>query len=208
MLSSESRSPDHCRTMTGVTDLPAPMLPHGPARAPFTSSDWIYELQFPGTRCMARVEAGMAGDPARVLLRTADGEHATARFPAIVRGLAALAGGPHVLDGIASTLHRHDAAVAASTAALCVTDLLLHDSEDITRLPLVARKARLRELLQDSDPGVLLAAGGLPADAGLLHAMLATGMDGVAVLAKRKDSAYRPGTSSTDWALVDTGASQ
>jgi bifunctional non-homologous end joining protein LigD len=188
-----------------MTDLPAPMLPGGPARAPFTSPEWLYELQFAGTRCMAWVAAGAPGDPARVRLRAADGQDATGKFPDIVRGLAALPGGPHLLDGTASALHGPEYG-SGSPAALCVSDLLVHDGEDVTRQPMMARKARLHELLQGADPRVLLAAGSLPADAGLLHAMLAVGQDVAAVIAKRKASLYRPATRSTDWVLLDTGA--
>jgi bifunctional non-homologous end joining protein LigD len=191
--------------MTRVNDLPAPMQPEGPARAPFTSPDWLYELQFEGARCMARVEPGTPGDTARVRLQDADGIDATARFAHIVRGLAALPGGPHVLDGTASGLHGPDAR-EPRRAALCVSDILLHGGEDLTRQPLVARKARLRELLQGADPRVLVPAGGLPADAGLLHALRATGQDPV-VLAKRKASPYQPGTCSADWVLLHTGGS-
>jgi len=189
-----------------VIDLPAPMLPEGPPRAPFTSPDWLYELQFAGTRCTARVESGAPGDLGRVRLRTAQGEDAAAFFPEIVRGLAALPGGPHVLDGTASALHGAHPSASAGPQALCVCDLLVHGGEDLCAQPLVARQARMRDLLHPSDRAVLLAAGSLPADAGLLRAMLATGMDAAGVVAKRKASPYRPGTRSADWALVDTAS--
>lgn len=188
------------------------MLPEAGLHAPFSSPDWIYELQFEGTRCIAHVEPGRSGDTTRVLLQAVNGEvDANSRFPAIVRSLAELGGGPHVLDGTASVTHRAEATGTAgaspadSPAALCVSDLLVHAGEDLTGKSLLARQARLRELLQDCNPAALMAAGNLPADAGLLRSMVATGQGTITVIAKRKASRYQPGARSADWLVVDTG---
>ncbi len=191
-----------------MTDLPAPLLPEGPPSAPFTSPEWVYELRFEGLPCMARVRPGASGDPARVRLRPAEGDmQASTAHPSIVQALAALPGGPHVLEGTIARRHAggppHAGSDRLAAEAFCVSDLLVHAGEDLTARPLVARKARLRELLQAADPSAVLACGDLPADADLLRALAATGLGTTVVLARRKDSAYPCARGSPDWTVVD-----
>jgi ATP-dependent DNA ligase len=66
--------------------------------APFTSQDWLYELKHDGYRCMAGVQAG------EVRLLTKSGTDCTKWSPEVVKALASLPGGPHVIDGEACVL--------------------------------------------------------------------------------------------------------
>jgi bifunctional non-homologous end joining protein LigD len=93
-----------------VVTIPAPMQAPEALRPPFTDPDWLYELKFDGYRCMASRRDGFKPDRRRaahrraVELRTKSGADCTAWFPEIVEALAALPGGPHVIDGEACVL--------------------------------------------------------------------------------------------------------
>lgn len=192
---------------------------HAPERlmAPFTADDWIYEVKIDGFRCLAGVEPGAPGDARRVQLRTKSGANCTAWFPEIARGLACLAGGPHVIDGEAAVLGEHGVSdynrlqerarhrrwyPGAPAVTLCAFDLLIHDGQDVMALALVERKARLAQLLAPCERAAVMFLGELPADAAVFHAMVAAGLKVEGVVAKRKASAYRPGVRSDDWRKI------
>ncbi|HEY1227197.1 MAG TPA: hypothetical protein VGF26_07725, partial [Ramlibacter sp.] len=95
--------------------IPAPMQAPEALRAPFTDPDWLYELKFDGYRCMAGIERDDGFRPvtdedryqhiaARIELRTKSGAECSRWFPEILEALAALPGGPHVLDGEVAVL--------------------------------------------------------------------------------------------------------
>jgi len=197
--------------------IPAPM--HAPERLvrPFTSDDWIYEIKVDGYRCMAGIEPGPVGEPARVQLLTKSGADCTKWFPEIARGLACLPGGPHVIDGEAAVLGENGVSdfnllqerarhrrwyPGAPAVTLCVFDLLLHDGVDVKALPLVERKARLQHLVAPCERGRVLFLGDLPADESVFQAMVGAGLEIEGVVAKRKASPYRPGVRSEDWLKV------
>jgi bifunctional non-homologous end joining protein LigD len=192
---------------------------HAPERLvrPFTSPDWIYEIKHDGYRCLAGIEPGEPGDTARVQLRTKSGANATGWYPEVVRALACIPGGPHVIDGEAAVLGEHGVSdfnrlhrrslhrrwyAGAPQVTYCAFDLLVVNGQDVMALPLVERKARLEELLHPCERRAVMFIGDLPADATIFQAMLGAGLKIEGVVAKRKASPYRPGVRSDDWLKI------
>lgn len=118
-------------------------------RAP-SGAGWAHEVKFDGYRLQLRVLDGDA------VLRTRKGLDWTEKFAAIARQAEKLP--DCIIDGEAVALDRHGAPdFAALQAALSegdsrnliyyAFDLLLVEGEDLRDLPLVDRKARLKDLL-------------------------------------------------------------
>jgi bifunctional non-homologous end joining protein LigD len=117
---------------------------------PPSGDDWAHEIKFDGYRVQLRVEDGKA------TLKTRKGLDWTEKFQAIAREAAGLPDA--IIDGEVVGLDAHGAPdFAALQAALSdgktdtliffVFDLLFADGEDLRKLPLGDRKARLKALL-------------------------------------------------------------
>ena len=190
---------------------------HAPKQlfAPFTSQDWLYELKHDGYRCMAGVQDG------EVKLLTKSGADCTKWYPEVVKGLEALTGRPHVIDGEACVLRpdgtsdfnllqertrRRKWYPGAPVVTYCVFDLLVCDGKLTINLPLTHRKQMLQELVENV-PGVLFLKD-LPADADLFHSMTlppekgGLGLEIEGVIAKRRASLYWPGARRDDWRKI------
>nr|WP_236589991.1 hypothetical protein [Ramlibacter aurantiacus] len=161
----------------------------------------------------------------RVRLVTKAGNDCTAWFPEITRDLELLPEGPHVIDGEACVLRpdgtsdfnllqararRRRRDPGAPPVVLCCFDLLLCNGKPTMHLPLMRRKDLLRELIAliDDPKPALLFVQDLPADAGLFRSWVLPQDQGGAgpriegVMAKRRDSFYRPGVRSDDWRKI------
>lgn len=185
---------------------------------PFSSPDWLYELKMDGYRCLAGVEpAGELQGAARVRLCTKSGADCSRWFPEIAMALGQLPGGPHVLDGEVCVLRpdgtsdfnslqerakRRRLYPGAPAVTMCAFDLLVHEGERVMNLPLVARKARLQELISGLPKSRVMFLGDLDADAAVFQAMVGAGLEIEGVMAKRRDSPYRPGVRSPDWLKI------
>src|SRR5690606_7912895 len=133
---------------------------------PPAGNDWVHELKFDGYRLAATLEDGA------VHLTTRNQLDWTQRFPsALVAAIAALPVATAVLDGEVvafaadgrsdfSTLQQQLGSSAKKTGAggrlhYQIFDLLLLDGNDLRGLPLLERKAAVKELLEsgkaDSD---------------------------------------------------------
>jgi bifunctional non-homologous end joining protein LigD len=128
----------------------APQLCTSVDRPP-SAAGWAHEIKFDGYRVQLRVEDG------EVTLKTRKGLDWTEKFPAIAKEAANLPDA--IIDGEIVGLDAHGAPdFAALQAALSdgktdtliffVFDLLFAGGEDLRRLPLSERKARLKDLLQ------------------------------------------------------------
>ncbi|WP_332701847.1 DNA ligase D [Devosia sp.] len=113
-------------------------------------SDWVFEMKYDGYRC----QAAIAGDSVRLYTRT--GKDWTKQFAAIVPPLARITKGTALIDGELcafdskgrtdfSTLKDHLS--NSGTLTFFAFDLLELDGEDLAKLPLLERKARLEKLL-------------------------------------------------------------
>ena len=113
---------------------------------------WIHELKFDGYRILAQV------DDRDIRLRTRTGLDWTERFKVVAEALAKLRLADSILDGelVAldekglsnfSTLQKALSTGQTGTLVYHVFDLLRHQGEDLRRLPLLERKARLLKAL-------------------------------------------------------------
>lgn len=180
-----------------ATPAPAPAaLPRGPG--------WVFEVKWDGVRVLADVRAGA------LRLTSRNERDVTPAYPELA-ALATL--GDVLLDGevvlmdtgrpsfaaLAERMHVRDARRAAALAAArpvtyVVFDVLRRDGQDLTALPLHAR----REVLDDlALPPHAETSPWYDDGADLWRVTAAHGLEGV--VAKRLDAPYRPGRRSPDW---------
>jgi bifunctional non-homologous end joining protein LigD len=179
---------------------------------PFSSKDWIFELKYDGFRLLVAREADEA------VLRYRGGGDATAAFPEIARAVAALPLEWLVMDGEVvvpdeagrpsfQRLQRRaqltraldvERAAVEFPATVQLFDVLALEGFDLRSLPLLERKALLREILP---PAGALRFSDHVEDRGeaLFAEVERRGLEGL--VAKKKASPYRSGRSS-DWLKV------
>ncbi|MDB5618312.1 DNA ligase D [Tardiphaga sp.] len=147
--SAKSPKPKKVTAMPGFV---APQLCISVERPP-SAAGWVHEIKFDGYRMQLRTEDGVA------TLKTRKGLDWTARFQAIADEAAGLPDA--IIDGEIVGLDSRGAPdFAALQAALSdgrtdtliffVFDLLFADGEDLRKLSLDQRKARLKNLLESS----------------------------------------------------------
>jgi bifunctional non-homologous end joining protein LigD len=168
--------------------------------------DWILERKFDGERCVARKE----GDKAR--LESRNGKDLTNTYPEVRDAVTAQRSRDLLLDGEVvafdadqtsfTRLQQRLGVSSASSEQLakypvvyCVFDLLEEDGEDLTRLPLSERRARLLDAIQTSTAMQHTDAWRGHSEQRYLQACQA-GWEGL--IAKRADAPYVPGRSK-DW---------
>jgi bifunctional non-homologous end joining protein LigD len=88
----------------------------------------------------------------------------------------------------------------ADPVAFCAFDLLVHDGVDIMALPWEQRQKRLKSLLWRHPPPAVLYVSGVDDGFWLYEQALALQLEGV--VAKRRNSPYRPGERTFDWLKV------
>jgi bifunctional non-homologous end joining protein LigD len=169
---------------------------------------WLAEMKYDGYRAVIAI----AGGKARVFTRS--GLDWTDKFPRIAEAAAGLATGGTLIDGeiVAfddtgrtdfSTLQ---AAIKAGGAMSCfVFDMPLQDGEDIGKLPLVERKARLEALVGEGRGPLIYSQHIDGRGAEALQQICAAGHEGI--VAKRADAPYRSGRTRT-WLKVKCGRRQ
>jgi bifunctional non-homologous end joining protein LigD len=178
--------------------------------------DWVYEVKWDGMRLVVSVDQAPAD--AVVRLTSANGKDATVSFPELAGLGAALGVRTAVLDGevvvldgegrpdfglLQQRMHVTGARQAADRAGalpavLVLFDLLSLDDHDLTALPLTERRKLLEALVE---PGPHWQVPAFHDDGtALLEAARERGLEGV--VAKRRDSVYRPGTRTRDWVKV------
>jgi bifunctional non-homologous end joining protein LigD len=174
--------PDWTALPRGLSPMPAP-----DGELPDPDEGWCYQVCFGGTRVLVRVDGG------RVELFGADGGPLPDRHPELAGLGAALGSTAVLLDG----------EIGGTPPGLWIGDLLHAGGQDLTGSPYTDRRAAA-EALPLSGPSWRL----VPSYPGGGAAVLAAAAEQrlPAVLAKRADSVYRPGTEGPDWVRVPTGA--
>jgi len=181
-----------------------PMLATPGTHVP-TGEEWCHEVKWDGVRALATVDGG-------VRLTSRNGNDITGAWPELTT--TAPADGL-VVDGeiialnerglpdfrvLAERIHVRKATTVARLAeripaTFMAFDLLRHDGDDVTGLPLTERRKRLESLdLGDSgwqvpstyDDGAML-----------FDATRTQGLEGI--VSKRRDSRYRPGERTHNW---------
>ena len=212
-----ARAPQHQAVVADLAKLGAPKQRVGDvepmlcatAEAPFSSSEWVFELKYDGFRMLAYGGGGTAK------LRYRSGLDPTDRYPELTSAVRALPIADLVLDGeivmldaegrpdfhalsFRGQLHRTSEIQRAAMAApvtYIVFDLLGAAGYDLRGLPLLVRKALLQRILPTVGP---LRYGDHIEGMGeaLLAQVVARGLEGV--VAKKATSPYRS-TRSRDW---------
>lgn len=123
---------------------------------PANGSDWVHEIKFDGYRVQMRIEAG------KVTLKTRKGLDWTAKFRTIAKAAAALPDA--IVDGEIVALDEHGSPdFAALQAAISeektenlvffAFDMMFEANQDWREQPLLARKERLKTLLEGDIDG-------------------------------------------------------
>ena len=169
---------------------------------PPRGSDWIYELKFDGFRALAIKD----GKSVEVLSRNQ--KDLGRKFPEIVAGVRKIAADRAVIDGEIVAL---DSAGRSSfqllqafemgeerpPICLYAFDLLRLEDDDLTALPLMERKQRLQELLQQPPEPLRFSASIEGDPQKLLSEVKARGLEGI--IGKQRDSLYESGRRSGAW---------
>jgi bifunctional non-homologous end joining protein LigD len=166
--------------------------------------NWVFEMKYDGYRCLA----ALAGPDVQLFTRT--GKDWSQQFAAIAPSLAEITGGTALIDGELcafdgkgrtdfSTLKDHLSSGDALT--YFAFDLLEQDGEDLRRLPLLERKARLEKLLGKLDKTSLVQFSPHVTGNGqkVFDAICREGHEGI--IAKRADAPYR-GERTRDWLKI------
>ena len=176
----------------------------------FHAPGWIWEVKFDGYRTTALFGGGTCE------LRSRDGANATAWFPQLSKSLAAVKGGPYIVDGevcVLDVVGRSDLDAlqarvqrrrwfdGAKLVTYCVFDLLALGGRDLTSLPLIERKAALINSLS-AVPRFLLLVGHFEEHVETLFREAVHQLNLEGLVAKRANSIYRPGIRSADWVKV------
>lgn len=161
-------------------------------------NDWLYEVKFDGYRAL------LIKNGSDVQIRSRNDNDLTRTYPGISAAARNLRGVTTVVDGeiVAVNAHgqpsfqalQHRGAHPGHVAVFYAFDLLHLDGEELTRLPLEHRRARLPAVVKDS--GILLSESLSGTVAQITDAVRGLGLEGI--VAKRKNSRYdaglRPGT--------------
>ncbi|MBX3573041.1 MAG: DNA ligase D [Mesorhizobium sp.] len=156
---------------------------------------WLAEMKYDGYRALIAV----AGDKATIFTR--NGLDWTDKFPGIAAAAAALDVGSALIDSEIVAFDRNGrtdfstlqkAIKAGGKGLSCfVFDLLELDGKDLTRLPLIERKAKLEALVGSGSEPLLYSTHIAGKAADVFRQVCAAGHEGI--VAKRADDPYRSG---------------
>lgn len=188
-----------------------PML-IGTSGEAFDSDEYIYELKLDGVRCLVYL------DDSGVELRNKRHLNVSATYPELasinkqVRGRCILDGELVVIrDGVPdfSEIQRRslmsdpfkiNLAAGKLPVSFTAFDILFSGDEDLTRLPLMERKERLKKAVRkESDR---LAVSRYIERDGVAFYALAKSQDLEGIVAKQRDSIYIPGKRTHDWIKI------
>lgn len=162
-----------------------------------TGAGWLHEVKYDGYRALVAIGGGQA------TVYTRSGLDWTDKFAAIAEAAAVLPVGSALIDGeiVAFKDGRPDFSTLKSAIAdggamtLFAFDLLALDGEDLTGLPTIERKERLRGVIAAGER-IQFAEHVLGSGEPLFAAMCREGLEGV--VSKRADAAYT-GARNRDW---------
>jgi bifunctional non-homologous end joining protein LigD len=167
---------------------------------PFDNWDWLYEIKHDGFRALAVIEHGQC----RLFSRK---KHRLTGYldlrAALVKELHADAA---ILDGELAVVDHLGRSVFADMmqrrhlARYFAFDLLSHNREDLTKLPLLTRKEKLKRILPSRSPHVLYVDHSRGNGSALYR--LACQLDLEGIVAKRADSRYEDNPNARNWIKI------
>jgi bifunctional non-homologous end joining protein LigD len=167
---------------------------------------WLHEAKYDGYRIGARV----VGNSVELISRR--DQDWTAAFPGVARAVRELDLGSALLDGEVAILAPDGKTSfqllqnafengVAKNAVYFVFDLLALGGEDIAKLPVEARKAKLAEAVGTGQDGVVRYASHIIGDGAAIHRQAcAMGLEGI--VSKRRDATYKWGKRDPSWQKV------
>lgn len=169
---------------------------------PFDQKGWIFETKWDGYRIL-----GCKNRAVELISR--GGKSYSAKFPTIVDGLKKLKGS-FIIDGEVVILDKKGRSNfqllqnyykrKIGTPYYCVFDLLELDGENLRKLPLIERKARLKKLVRGSK--FIRYTDHIEAKGkSFFKKAVKKGLEGI--VAKREDSLYQSGRGR-DWLKIKT----
>ncbi len=169
---------------------------------PPRGAGWLHEIVIDGIRVQLHKSAG------RGIIYGSDGQDLTAYLPSLRQNLLTLPVRSAIIDAVVVARNGNiklgfDAFMAKSHTRCCCWcfDLLECDGEDLRPIPLLERKAELRELI--SDDHLFRYCSEIRDPAKALTVSERIGLAGV--ISKRTDQPYRSGRNP-DWIEVLSGA--
>ena len=182
------------------------------AKSAPTHGDWLYEIKFDGYRLLARLDKG------RAAIFTRGGHDWTHKLQPLADELARLGIASGWLDGEAVVLDDEglphfnllqnalDSKRGSDTIVYYVFDAPFLDGQDLRGVPLHARRAPLRQVIEAHEGDRVRFSDDFPADAAkVLETACNLHLEGV--IAKRRDGLYTS-TRSTDWLKLKCQARQ
>jgi bifunctional non-homologous end joining protein LigD len=174
------------------------------ATAAFDSPDWIFEIKLDGYRAITIFDGA-----SKPHLWSRNGLPLEQKFPAIAKAVSKLKLRSTVLDGeiVAvdekgiprfQLLQRFQKQPTAPTLYY-VFDVLWHNGVDLTEKPILERRSVLERVIKPA-PGIQLGQYVEAEGKALFVLTKEKGMEGI--IAKRKDSIYRPGKRTSDWLKI------
>jgi bifunctional non-homologous end joining protein LigD len=161
---------------------------------------WLYEVKLDGYRAL------LIKDAARVEIRSRNDKDLTGMYPGVAAAALKLKPDQVVLDGEIVALDpdgrpsfqslQHSSSHPTHHIVYYAFDVLHLDGRDTTGEPLIKRRARLPAIIGEN-PTLRLSLELPGSAADVIGAVHAAGLEGV--IAKRRDSIYRPGERSEDW---------
>jgi DNA ligase D-like protein (predicted ligase) len=178
------------------------------ADKPFSDPNWIFERKLDGIRCLA------TRDATGVQLVSRTGRRMNHEYPTIVEALEAEPSDEFIADGeivafengITSFSRLQRRGRERVPVFLYLFDLPRHAGEDLRRVPLRQRKARLRRVLEFGGPVRFNPHRNGEHGEELFREACEKGLEGV--VAKRADSFYLSGGRSRDWLKLKCHAEQ
>ncbi|MET0440075.1 MAG: DNA ligase D [Devosia sp.] len=169
-----------------------------------TGEDWLFEMKFDGYRA----QVAISGSEVRVYTR--NGHDWTDQFKTILPSLKKLTKGSVLLDGEIVAIDKAGrtnfsmlkTGIAAGIPLKFYTfDIFEKDGEDLTKTPLIERKAILEELIgeRDADDSLQYSHHVIDNGKSVFDAMAAGGHEGI--IAKRIDSRY-VGDRTKSWLKI------
>jgi bifunctional non-homologous end joining protein LigD len=178
--------------VTPMAAQPVKVLPQG--------ANWLYEPKLDGYRAL------LLKDGNRIRILSRNDKDLTHMYPTVAAAGLRLKAEQAVVDGEIVALAKdgrpsfqalqHRSSHARHTIVFYAFDLLQLDGRDLMNEPLSERRARMPKVI--GEDVTLRLSRDLPGSvAAIVQALRAAGIEGV--IAKRKDSTYRPGERSGDW---------
>ena len=191
------------------------------AEVTLTDPQWVYEPKYDGIRILVDVDAG--GRSVRLTSRR--GNDKTSQFPDLVRAFKHFArklkasvildgeivalsetGQPIGFERLQSRIHltgvtEDTVARRKIPVAFIAFDILQDGAQDLTGLPLTARRARLERVFENTGNELLRLSDVVPNDGRALYQLAyEEGWEGL--IAKRADSSYHIGKRTLDWRKI------